>query len=757
MTMNRPNLLRTWSAAAAFGLAALTIAQDQPKVTLSMPAAKASAVLAEISKLTGVHLASDPIVGNVPVLVSVTDAPLDQLMQKIADAVGGELKVESDGYRLVNDLAQRREEEAREKGWTIAAFEKGKTRALGDMTGTGRWDKKTLDELVAKAQARQQQVMERVSAEQRQGAVMRMYDSNAVSVTPASGAAKRALQLLSASVLASVGPGDRIVYATSPTRKQLRMPINVAPIANDFVYNHNMLAQGAPQLRNPQGIVIVGGLTSGEQIQGVVDTHLVLSRGYRSTMVNVEIKFVDRNGLYVGEGSVAVSPDYGTVQGSVSGEGKEITLSELSRQMAVIIAQETANPTSDRQEIRLASPGGGTFATMIQDSSGLPKQFPDELLNVFVNPDKFDPASLYVSESYIQAAQAEGKDLVASFPDTVVRDLARLLVKGPVTSKGVIAASPSFGLTVDSKGEWLLVTPTWANAARETRFDRGAAAALYRSVNTRGFATLEELADYSFRLVTGTADRPLDMIYLMLINKDVSNQLNEYTTFSLDLLRLYGLIPENAKRMAGEQYATQYRTLTPQGRALADRSYYNRGAGAGMFFGGRQGMSVMIAMVPEQTEGRSGPPANSILNEPTEALPNGLPPEAMISLRRTLKDGVFASTKGMRGGQLLGAEELGMRQGMLEANVGGNAQSPLYDTFVMAQIVQAELSIELGAYGRPSAMFKDGWLMTNARAMTYSQLPEGFRAEVGQWRSRFANPRIGEGQRVRAARGGGGG
>jgi hypothetical protein len=576
-------------------------------------------------------------------------------------------------------------------------------------------------------------------------------------MTPASGAAKRALQLLPSGVLASVGPGDRFVYATSPTRMQKRMPIYLGTIVNDFVYNHNMLAQGAPQLRNPQGVEIVGGLNSGEPIQGVVDTHLVLSRGYRSTTVTVEIKFVDRNGLYVGQGSVAVSPDYGAVQGSVSAEGKEITISELSRQMAVIMAQETANATSDRQAFRLATAGGGgAFVTMVGGEGGLPKQFPDELLNVFVNPDKFDPTSLYVSECYIQAAQAEGKDLVAAFPDTVVRDLARLLVKGPLTGKGLLAASPSFGLSVDSTGDWLYVTPKWANAARATRFDRSAAAALYRSVSTRGFATLEELADYSFRLVTGTADRPLDMVYLSLINKDVSDQFNEYASFSLDLLRLYGLIPENAKRQAGEQYAMQYRTLTPQGRALADRSYYNRGAGAGMFFGAGQAVSAMIMTMEESTSERSGPPPNSVLNEPTEALPNGLPAEAVVSLQRTLKDGVFASTKGMRGGQLLGAEELGMRQGMLDANIGGGVQTPQYDTFVMAQIVQAELSIELGEYGRPSAMFKDGWLVNNARAMAYGQLPEAFRAEVGQWRTRFTSPRIGEEQRVRATRGGGG-
>jgi hypothetical protein len=163
------------------------------------------------------------------------------------------------------------------------------------------------------------------------------------------------------------------------------------------------------------------------------------------------------------------------------------------------------------------------------------------------------------------------------------------------------------------------------------------------------------------------------------------------------------------------------------------------------------------AIMSIEENAKNGPPQNSILMEPTEALPNGIPAEALISLKRTLQEGVFASTKGIRGGSLLSAEELGMRQGMLQANFGGNApSSPDFDTYVPAQIVQIEIAVELQQYGRPSANFKDGWLVKGARAVGYGQLPEAFRARVEQMKQNMLNPPAIEraGTRIR---GGGGG
>ena len=69
------------------------------------------------------------------------------------------------------------------------------------------------------------------------------------------------------------------------------------------------------------------------------------------------------------------------------------------------------------------------------------------------------------------------------------------------------------------------------------------------------------------------------------------------------------------------------------------------------------------------------------MSDPTEALPNGIPGEALVHINRTLQEGVFATTKGIRGGQMLTAQELGMRQGMLEANLGGGGAPVAFDTY----------------------------------------------------------------------------
>jgi hypothetical protein len=570
--MSRPDFLRKWVLVALVGCSALVAAQDQPKVSFSKPVMRASDVLKELSAQSGVYLASDPVVGNIPVLVSVTDASVLDVMNKIAVAVGGELKEENGGWRLVNSDRLRREQAAKELGWVVQAFDRAKKQmAANGSASPDRWDDATLDKLVSAAQERQRALQERLAASSREGQRIQVFDSSTVSATPASSSARRALDQLPSSVLASVLPGDRIVYSSAPNRMQRRMPFNITPIVNDFVYNHNLLAKRAQDLPNNQNMTIVGGLTPGEPIQGVAETHLILSRGYRSTTISVEVKFYDRNGLMIGQGSSSITPEYTSPAQSTSGEGKVIELSELSRQFAQLMAQETASPSGARNMMRIATVDGGTgaFVTLGSGESSLPKQVPDDLLAFLTNPEKNDPTSLYVSEAYMQVAKAEGKNLVAAFPDRTVRDMARGFVAGNVTTKTVLGSSGAYGLTVEETEGWLLVTPTWADNTRKTNFNREQTGKLLRSVNTRGFATLEELADYSFYITLGLPDRPLDMVYLGLVNKDTASTLDEYVGFSLDLLRLYAVLPPQMKRAAGEQVQAPFRTLGAQARGYA--------------------------------------------------------------------------------------------------------------------------------------------------------------------------------------------
>ncbi len=163
-------------------------------------------------------------------------------------------------------------------------------------------------------------------------------------------------------------------------------------------------------------------------------------------------------------------------------------------------------------------------------------------------------------------------------------------------------------------------------------------------------------------------------------------------------------------------------------------------------------MTAIVSRIIEQgMQQGQGLPGNSILREPTESMPNGLPFEAALVFGRTIEDGVFASVTDVRGGRLMTAAQLGMQQAML-SNFGGSADFRQHapDKFVLAQIAYISLAIDLGEIGRPRARFQDGWLVRGARAMTYRQLPEGFREMVELAKesiSNVGNVRLGGGRR----------
>ncbi|HXH61270.1 MAG TPA: hypothetical protein VNI20_07915, partial [Fimbriimonadaceae bacterium] len=701
-----------------------------------------------LSKQTGVYLGADPNVGDVPILVSVKSARLTDLLSKIADAVGGTIKEESGGYRLIYDQDARRKEANTERQLLTDAFKKGIDNASKRAEYLGRWDAKTVDNIVAAEKERRDKIAERFQQRNLQAGdnqTIRIYDSSSSTATPAMSAAYEALAQISPSLLASIGPGDRVVFSTSPNRMQRRMPINAVGISNNFYANYNLVAQRASDLKTDSNVQVIGGLTTGDPIRGISETHLILSRSYRSQDVTVTIKFVDMQGLYVGEGSVAVVPDFGTVAPGQEDSGKAIQLSETSRQMAVLMAQELQSGVSDRMVYTISTNGnGGAVALMSAGTNDLPKIIPPDLFNILLNPDKFDPASLYVSEAFIQTAQAKDENLIATFPDSIVTDMARLLVKGKTTTDTLLSSCGSMGMTVSQQDGWMVATPTWPNNARETRFDRRKTATLLKSVNTRGYASLEDLADYSLSLVTGTSKRPLDMVYLNLINSDVYRQLDNYVQMNFDLLRLYATLPDAYKYQSGDDVHTAYQNLPGTAKGFAERAVFNKSF-SGMFNFNDPGAGKAVA-IQTITQGvqKNSPPANSVMNEPTEALPNGIPSDADISLTRKVSDAVFASQKGVRGGKFYTAAQLGLQRGLSNR---ANFPERNFDSYSLGQVADVHLNVVVGQETPSSALFEDGTLLNTSRPLSYDQLPDTFRSAVEKFADRF------NGQR---GRGGGG-
>ena len=150
---------------------------------------------------------------------------------------------------------------------------------------------------------------------------------------------------------------------------------------------------------------------------------------------------------------------------------------------------------------------------------------------------------------------------------------------------------------------------------------------------------------------------------------------------------------------------------------------------------GGQQMTAILRM--SSVGGGSEPegiPYNSILREPTESMPNGVPFDSMLVFKRVLSECVFASTSQLRGGKFMTAEDLGMQQGMA-GNFGTGVE---FDTFKLGEIAYILLSIDLGETGRRRANFQDGRLVAGAPNMSFGELPEWFRERVVEVRKRMS-------------------
>ena len=730
--------------AAIAVMATVAAAQEQPTVTFSRPTMSMGEVLKAITQQTGVSVTANPGLRDVPILVSVKDVPLDELLDRIALVTGTKVEKRDYGLLFVADKDARKAQADREREWTEEAFDRAKQKLSANNKLPDRWTADAVDKIVADDQAMRERLTAQLSnLENVRGNRTMVFDSRMGGMSPARSSAFRVLDALPADVLASVGPGDRVVYTTRPTRMQKRMPFLTSRIVRDFVTNHNLLASRSSRAPSDPSIEIVGSVGGTAPIQGVSKMYVILSRGQQTQSVQVQVKFADTNGLFVGESSLGVAPDFGTAREERSSEGKVIELSQMSRDLAVIMAQETSSPSSNREVFQLATWGGsGTFQLISSGSSSLPKKIPDALMKALVDPRGNEPTGFYIAESFIQAGAATGKNVVAAFHDGLLPSLAQKLVQGKLTTGGLIAASTGLGLNVEQDDEWLTVSPIWASSARATMFDRKEASKLFGRIHSRGFATLDELADYSFSPVTGTPRKSLDLVYMSLINKDVADQFGMYVNSNLDMLRLYGSLPADMKRSEGEDIQVPTNRLMGKAKGFVVRVAY-RPMGGFSFVGGMgvESRAIIAVSMEEDPQQRQGVPAKSVLREPTESMPNGLPAGSTLVFSRRIEDAVFASVTGVRGGKFMSAGQLGMQQGMLSR---GGVMSQFmagqnYDRFRLSQSAHITVAIDLGEIGRPSASFHDGWLLSGSRDLTYGQLPESFRQAVDAAKQRMAN------------------
>ena len=727
----------------AFGVCAAlactsVFAQDlDQSVTFSRSAGPAREVVRELGNQLGIYLDTNGIIQDELLLVQVADQPLSAVMDKIAEALSAKWIKEEKGYRLVDDAGKRKSEELSEAKRRTDAFAEGlRKKAAPQQT----WSQADLAKMMESRERTGQSYYGEPSLAANH--VVEIISSGMLGQNPAQLAASQVLGQLSPALLAGVGPGDRIVYANRPNRMQKRFPGKLNNVAKNFIFNHNAMLDAKSRTPSNNNVRVVTGAGAYDRpLQQVGKILIILSRSYRSDAVSVEVIVADQQGVIVSRGRANIAPVWPEAKRAlVEPGGEEITVTPLAREMAQLFSRDSARTVSERLVFSLStSSGNRTSILFTGESKGAP-DFSEDLMRFLVQPHKFDPTSLYVSQAFEQAAAARDLSLVASFPDSIVIDLARRLTSGKLTVDELLATSSAYGAVTSISKGWLVVRPTSPASARLMQFNRVAAANLFSAVANRGFATLDELAAYSIEMSPLRSNSSLDTVYLGMISPDVAELLSQYTSGQFDLLRLYGTLPHRVSDASQAGGATQYGQLNGKARQYAEQAVYRPEAFGFLVFAGGDGAGnvMMIRRLNTSEQQRRSLP--TLMSEPTEALPNGVPTNTPIVVARTVEDGIFATVTGRRGGKFFTAQEFAMHESMARNGFGAGSVIT-YNQFQTAEIGDVTLTIKLGDMGDRSATFRDARISRSSKKLTLANLPAPFLEALSKARERMRTTR----------------
>jgi hypothetical protein len=339
--------------------------------------------------------------------------------------------------------------------------------------------------------------------------------------------------------------------------------------------------------------------------------------------------------------------------------------------------------------------------------------------------------SFFPSEVLLKLADTRHKDLIAYVPDSSFEPLAMRLVSGRVDIADLFKSAKLLGLQIE-EGDYITVSPSNRADAERTRVNRTEFAKLIGAIAKKGYASLDEMCRYAVVMPDWEA-RSLDAKWLSAYDPSTAATFDAGKT---EFMRIYGLLTPAQKATTQANVRLLASTMSGQQRAVLERIVYSSFGGPRII--GKGAISI-TSTTRGGAEGNAGeqPEPEIVRLEPTEAFPNGLPNDASLELSRRWEDGVFAlDSKGK--GRFLSAGDLGLRMGMDTSKFPpGSIADSKFEKYQLADLVYIDLALRFGARNRTGDL-RDASTRTGA-AITFDQLPQGFRDNVDKARQQAAN------------------
>ncbi|MBS1714851.1 MAG: hypothetical protein JST30_11010 [Armatimonadetes bacterium] len=727
------------SFCGTLGLAALAVvshAQLDKTVSFSAPAMEPKKALAELSKVAGLELDAASDFVDEPLYLSVTDVTVKDLLDRIATVLHGKWTDTRNGKRLERDKDDVRAMELAQAQRRVHGYEEAVKTFLDKRADDGKWTSEHVAKLIEKERKERNDILANVRANNPDigNGTINIMKGSSSTVTPATPALLEALRKLPASVLASVGPGQRLVYATTPTNVQKRLPFSANNLIDTFVRSHETLvrALSGPNV-DPPNVSVRGGLDlSAKPLQGSVqEVLLVLTRRGNFEGVNVELKIADGSGTYVGTASAWIAPKTEAKTAADSGLKPDgtIDLSALGKELAVNFVTTSGDDGGNQSSFAISTSGsGGAVFRIASDSPTATPVLSREALAALADPVRTDPQGTFVSEALSALSKQSGLDIVAALPDTVIMPIAKALAKGGKVAD-LFPALNTGKASMTHEGDWAVLTADDWLVSRTSQMRRASAKTLYGAVVSKGYARLQELSRFAASLGTVPDSTNFGIVTLRAIEPFVAEDLQFPMDQNPGLYQLLGTLDRQVFDNPKPETVFRIGTMSQAQIAMLERTVYGQSTG-GSIFG--EGDFIGIGISTGEGDRPQEPPADGLHNEPTEAYPQGLPAMGEFRLKFTPMDSVYASIKGTRGGRFMTAEGLAQMEALSENDRIPDLQSKMlkFDQFRPSLTTLVESHLTFGNKSVHRGDFSDVLLPENTKSGAFNDLPQKFREAV---------------------------
>jgi hypothetical protein len=569
-------------------LVALSMA-NLSTVSVELQAAPLGRLFPAISAQVKETWTVSPQIADLVMTVYVKDVSVEELRKRVADAAYGQWTKEGEQYRLIPDTARLEQLERDRYAYRVNRLKESQQATRQEIAKRTPYSEAYVKSLVMQIANTKPRQTSKYSWTWDNNTYARMEQLKRSS--PQGRVLDDILVSLNAEEIARIPDGERVVFSSHPTKMQLPLRLDVGAILKSFNREAGIWNRHLDLLtpRRPDEPNFAYELTQG--VKKTPATMVVVSILSQSVDYYLEMRLADRDGMIVG-----------TYRGSFRRPNRPQIARAAPKQSPEDIALS-------KQTINL--PPLTVLAIKEFQNYNRSAPVPSELSQFLSDPVKNEPLSLVDSPVLIELAKASKRNLVAVLSDHAGSFSGTL--KDNKVQFGNILTSVNYMASNEDKDRWYVISNRPIEFNMMLGQPRDSLRRLLQKTLQAGYTTFETRAEY-LASIPWTDHGYLGSRLTRMLTGRPGNDSSD-----VNLARFYHTLTPAQKQLVIENQPIPFRAMNAGQIEMLTYIVF------------RQQSTLHMEYRP--VRGPSNEYVETILREPTNLLPNGIPLDGALHLK----------------------------------------------------------------------------------------------------------------------------